>query len=51
VVEKLEQKRKLRGTSFHEKKKATAKLRVQAMKSAAEKIAPYQKILSQYGYA
>lgn len=51
VVEKLEQKRKVRGAAFYEKKKAQEKLKEQAKKIAAPKIVQYQKILEQYGYA
>lgn len=51
VIEKLEQKRMVRGAAFHEKKKAQLKLKAQALKIAEKKIAPYQKILEQYGHA
>lgn len=51
VVEKLEQKRKVRGAAHYEKNKAEQKLKAQAIKNAEAKIAPYQKVLEQYGYA
>lgn len=51
VVEKLEQKRKLRGAAYYEQKTKTEKLKAKAAQTAAKKVAPYQKILEQYGYA
>lgn len=47
----MEAKRKLRGAAFHERKKAEAKLKAKAIKNAEPKIAAYEKILEQYGYA
>lgn len=51
VVEKLEQKRKLRGAAYYEQKTKTEKLKAKAAQTAAKQVAPYQKILEQYGYA
>lgn len=51
VVEKLEQKRKLRGAAYFEQKKRQEKLKAKAVQVAAKQVAPYQKILEKYGYA
>lgn len=47
----LNRKRKVRGAAFYEKKKVELKLKAQALKNAEKKIAPYQRILEQYGHA
>ncbi|CAJ0935393.1 unnamed protein product, partial [Mesorhabditis belari] len=49
VVEKLEEKRKVKGAAYHEEQKKLHKLKVQALKNAAKKIAPYQKIIEACG--
>ncbi|XP_014665194.1 PREDICTED: 60S ribosomal protein L13a-like [Priapulus caudatus] len=49
VIETLEAKRKAKSKVFYEKKKADNKLREQATKNLATKIAPYQKIIEGYG--
>ncbi|CAJ0937944.1 unnamed protein product, partial [Mesorhabditis belari] len=49
VVEKLEEKRKVKGAAYHEGQKKLRKLKVQALKNAAAKIAPLQKIIEAFG--
>uniref|UniRef100_A0A915PC86 60S ribosomal protein L13a n=1 Tax=Meloidogyne floridensis TaxID=298350 RepID=A0A915PC86_9BILA len=51
IVEKLEEKRKVKGTAYYTKKKAEMKLKRQAIEKAKSKTAVYDKVLEQYGYA
>ena len=51
IVEKLEEKRKVKGTAYYTKKKAEMKLKRQAIEKAKPKTAVYDKVLEQYGYA
>merc|ERR1712062_96182 len=50
VVSTLEAKRKVKANAFYLKKKSEDKLREQAKKDVAAKIAPYQKIIEGYGF-
>jgi hypothetical protein len=50
-VNKLEEKRKVRGAAYYEKTKAERKLRQKAVDAAKPKTAEFDKILEQYGYA
>ncbi|KAI8852413.1 ribosomal protein L13 domain-containing protein [Chytridium lagenaria] len=50
IVEKLEEKRIARGKAFYERKKAIARLGVQAAAKAAKEVAPIQKKLTAFGY-
>lgn len=51
VVDKLEEKRKVRSAAFYEKKKADLKLKEKAAKNVAKSVEKYDKILQQYGCA
>ena len=50
IVNKLEGKRKVKSTVYFDRKKKTEALRKKAVASVAAKIAPYQKIIEQYGF-
>lgn len=50
VIDKLETKRKVKSAGRYDQKKVAIKLRNKAIKTAAKKIAPYQKIIESYGF-
>ncbi|KAE9555978.1 hypothetical protein FO519_000834 [Halicephalobus sp. NKZ332] len=50
IVQKLEAKRKVRAAAHFERKKTNRKLREEALKKAAPKIAQYDKQLAELGY-
>jgi large subunit ribosomal protein L13Ae len=51
VVEKLEEKRKVRSAAFYEKKKSDLKLKDKATENVAKSLEKFDKILKQYGHA
>jgi large subunit ribosomal protein L13Ae len=50
VIDKLETKRKVKSANRYEQTKVASKLKAKAIKAAASKLAPYQKIIEAYGY-
>merc|ERR1712025_479182 len=50
VVATLEAKRKVKSEEYYKRKKADKKLRLQAAKNVAKKVAVPQKIMTDYGY-
>merc|ERR1712105_80360 len=50
VIQTLENRRKVKSKSFYEKKKTQAKLRAEAVKKVAPKVAKYQQVIESYGY-
>jgi len=50
LVQKLEQKRKVKSAAFYTAKKELNKLKAQAAKNAQEKLSPVQAALAKYGF-
>jgi len=50
VVERLEEKRKVKGQAYYERKQATRQTRTKALKSEHAELAPIQKQLAEFGH-
>jgi large subunit ribosomal protein L13Ae len=50
VVEKLEEKRRIRGARFYQEKKALNQLKAKARAAAADKVAEHVEVLAKHGY-